>query len=264
MKIGVFDSGLGGLIVAKSLMESNLGLTFAYLGDTANLPYGNKSADKIYECSRRSVDYLFREQDCSIIIIACNTASITALRRLQREYLPENFPDRRILGIAIPTLEHVMEKGHKNIGLIATNATVKSGLYDIELKKLDPEIKLESLATPLLVPLIEDGGDKYAEEILRDYLAPFHEKDALILGCTHYPKYKELIRKILPGVDIISQDEIIPGKLADYLARHPEFQIEKNGSHFFGITDLTENYIAGAKKLFGMEMPIAKVAIEGQ
>ena len=261
MKIGVFDSGLGGLIICKSLISAFPKFDFAYLGDTANLPYGNKSEDKIYECSVLCVDHLFRVLDAGLVIIACNTASIVALRRLQREYLPQNFPDRRILGIAIPTLEYIADRGYRNIGLIATNATVGSGTYEYELHRINPEIKLESKATPLLVPLIEDGGDKYAETILTDYLAGFHDKDALILGCSHYPKYKDLIRKILPDVAVVSQDEIIPSSLADYLARHPEIEIDGRGDNFFGITDMTKNYAESAAKLFGSDLPIEKVVI---
>ena len=263
MKIGVFDSGLGGLIVARALINGFGEYDFAYLGDTANLPYGNKSADKVYDCAVKCVDYLFREKDAALVVVACNTASIVALRRLQREYLADNFPERRILGISIPTIEYVIEKGYKNIGLIATNSAVKSGTYDAELTKLDPEIKLQSVAAPLLVPLIEDGGDKYAPAVLADYLAPFHNKDALILGCTHYPKYKDIIREMLPGVAVVAQDEIIPDKLAEYLGRHPEIEklIDRNGNRFFGITDITENYIASAAKLFGSPIQIEKIGI---
>ena len=264
MKIGVFDSGLGGLIVTKALALAFPKYDFAYLGDTANLPYGNKSADKIYEYSVGCVDYLFREKNAGLIIVACNTAAALALRKLQQEWLPKNFPDRRILGIAIPTLEYIAERGYKNTGLIATNATVQSGIYDIELKKINPEIKIESRATPLLVPLIEDGGDKYAPAVLSDYLAGFEKKDALILGCTHYPIYKDIIRKMLPNIAVVSQDEIIPDKFADYLSRHPELEskLDKNGTISFGITDMTKNYASTAARLFGQDIKIETAVID--
>lgn len=258
----MFDSGLGGLIVAKVLIDAFPKYGFAYLGDTANLPYGNKSPEKIYDCSKECVDALFREHDAAIVIVACNTASIVALRRLQQEYLPGNFPDRRILGISIPTMEYTTERGYKNVGLIATNSTVKSGIYESELKKLDPDIKVTARATPLLVPLIEDGGDKYAPVVLADYLPPFLKCDALILGCSHYPRYKGLIREMLPGVDVISQDEIIPEKLREYFSRHPEIEGKlQAGENFFGITDVTENYIQSAEKLFGRRIAIEKASV---
>ncbi|MDR0366950.1 MAG: glutamate racemase [Rickettsiales bacterium] len=263
MKIGVFDSGFGGLIIAKALIDKLPMYDFAYLGDTANLPYGSKSDEKVYACAKDCVDWLFRVQDCNIVIIACNTASIAALRRLQREYLPGSFPGRRILGIIVPTVEAVSRAGFKNIGVIATNSTIASGVFGVELEKLDPSISIKSLATPLLVPLIEDGGDAYAPMVLEDYLAPFKKSEALILGCTHYPKYKKLIRRLLPGVHVISQDEILPCKLADYLSRRRDIEekIGRSGARSFHITDMTANYTDSARALFGEDIKVEKARI---
>ncbi|MDR3126806.1 MAG: glutamate racemase [Rickettsiales bacterium] len=263
MKIGVFDSGLGGLIVLRSIASAMPEYDLAYFGDTANLPYGSRSGWLVYEYTRRSVDWLFRNQDCALIILACNTATISALRRLQREYLPASFPDRRILGVVVPTIEEVAARGYKSAGLIATEATVRSGVYAQELAKINPDIRIESAAAPLIVPLVENCGDKYAPEVLRDYLKPLIGLDALILGCTHYAYYKELIAEIF-GRPIVSQDDIIPGKLRGYLSRHPEIdaRLGRKGARFFGITDVNDGYLAVARRLFGADAAIEQINME--
>jgi glutamate racemase len=214
----------------------------------------------VYEYTRRSVDWLFKNQDCAMVVIACNTATISALRRLQREYLPENFPDRRILGVVVPTIEEVAARGYKSACLIATTATVKSGVYAQELAKINPDIRIESVAAPLIVPLVENCGDKYAPEVLRDYIAPLVGLDALILGCTHYAYYKKLISEIFGG-PVVSQDDIIPGKLRDYLARHPEMEsrLGRGGGRFFGITDVNDGYLSVARRLFGDDIEISQI-----
>ncbi|MCL1785756.1 MAG: glutamate racemase [Alphaproteobacteria bacterium] len=261
MKIGVFDSGLGGLVMTKAVFGPLGHYDFAYLGDTAYLPYGARSKEKIYERTRKGVDWLMRVKDAALVIIACNTASIAALQRIQREWLPANFPDRRVLGIVVPTIEEAADAN--NIGLIGTVSTVASGVYESELLKIAPNRRFRAVATPLLVPLIENGGDKYAKEIISDYLAPIADVETLVLGCTHYPVYKGLIRRILPRARIISQDEVLPPKLADYLRRHPEIEgrLSRGAGRFFGITDMTRGYIAAAEQLFGRAIEIERVDI---
>src|SRR5437016_1812863 len=123
MKIGVFDSGVGGLIILKSIVQRLPEYDYVYLGDTKHVPYGPRSQDEIYRLTRRAVEFLF-ENDCQLIIIACNTSSSRALRKLQRQYLPKHYPDRRILGVIVPTIETAAR--HNRIGLIATKATVSS------------------------------------------------------------------------------------------------------------------------------------------
>ncbi|MCL1902476.1 MAG: glutamate racemase [Alphaproteobacteria bacterium] len=264
-KIGIFDSGLGGLIIARSLISAMPDFSFTYLGDTLHVPYGPRSYESIYGFAESCIDYLFRNEDCRIVIIACNTATIAALRKLQQVYLPANFPDRRILGIVIPTLEYVAEGGFKNIGLLATTGTINSGVYEQELAKLNPDIKIYPVAAPLLVPLIENDGDKFAPPIIAEYLKNFDGRniDSIILGCTHYPHYKDLIRTCTPGIEIISQDEIIAEKLADYLMRHPEIErdLSRDGARKFIATDITESYLTVAKNIFGNEITISHADI---
>ncbi|GHU02081.1 glutamate racemase [Alphaproteobacteria bacterium] len=263
MKIGVFDSGLGGLIITRALTDALGRYDFAYLGDTAHLPYGSKSNAAIYSLTLRCVDRLFSVHDCKLVVVACNTATIVALRKLQQEYLPARFPDRRILGIVIPTLESAALRGFRHVGVIATEATVRAGVYQDEMRKLNPAVRVSQLATPLLVPLIENDGDRYAEPVVRDYLAWFADKDidALLLGCTHYPHYKDMVARVLgPGVAVLSQDEIVPASLADYLRRHPEIEecLGRRGGRRFGVTDLTDSYARQARRIYGADITTQK------
>lgn len=261
MKLGIFDSGLGGLVIAKSIREKMLDIDILYFGDTLHLPYGNKSSETIYAYSKRAIEFLF-EQDCNLIITACNTVSASALRRLQQEYLPSSpYAHRRILGVVVPTLECAIDKGYKRLGVIATNYTVKSNIFEDELKKIDPEIKIFQENTPLLVPLIENKGMPWIDPILAHYLNAFDDKniECLILGCTHYPYLKDKIASLIGAdVDIISQDEIIPDKLSDYLHRHPEIadKITNKGQIEFLISDMTDGYKHAAKAIYKSDIAL--------
>lgn len=229
--IGVFDSGLGGLTVLKAFLEKLPHYNYLYLGDNARLPYGEKSPETIYNYTREAVEWLFAA-GCNLIIIACNTASAQALRRLQQEYLPQHYPNRRILGVIRPLVEAVAKnKKIKTVGIIGTKATVNSEAYKIELQKINPELKVEQQATSLLVPLIEEGWAKKPETrmILKKYLRPLKNKkiDALILGCTHYPFLYKTIRRIAGRHILVpSPGAIIAASLKDYLAHHPELGLK--------------------------------------
>ena len=260
MKLGVFDSGLGGLLISKAIARALPDLDMMYVGDTLHLPYGNRSAQAIEDYTRRCMDAMFKN-DCKLVIMACNTASAACLRRLQQEYLPTHWPDRNILGVVVPTLEESIDHGATNIGLIATNFIVQSNIYEEELQKINPDVRLQTIATPLLVPLIEQGGDTWLEDVLTDYFKAFdlHAMQSLILGCTHYVRLKQVVRKILPNhINIISQDDIIPHKLQDYLKRHNAFDkaIGRNGLREYMVTDLTESYQDAANNLFGHPLTI--------
>lgn len=238
---------------------------FLYMGDTQNLPYGPRPADVIHGYTQQCVDYLF-QQGCPLVIIACNTASASALRSLQNDYLPKHYPDRRILGVIVPTLEATLATGHHRIGLIGTAFTVNSNIYPNELQKINPQIRLFAKATPLLVALAENEGIRYAEPILRDYLDPLLAEniDSLILGCTHYPLFRPALQKILPpGVDIIGQDEVIPPKLVDYLQRHPEIdqRLGKNGHIRALLTALTPAYRKIGQNLLGEGLEFERVKL---
>lgn len=238
---------------------------FLYLGDSLHVPYGPRSGEAIYSFTKRAMDYLFA-QECKLVIVACNTASASALRRLQQEYLPAHFPDRRILGVIVPTVEAALDTQHKRLGVLATAFTVQSGVYKDELRKIDPAIELFAMAAPLLVPLIEADALHHARPVLQEYLQPLLDKniDALILGCTHYPLLKPLLAEMLPaGVDIISQDELVPPKLVDYLRRRPEIdaRLSKQGRFTAALTDVTPTYAAVGENLFGQRLHFEKVIL---
>lgn len=266
MKIGTFDSGLGGLIITHSLINQLPQYDYLYLGDTARLPYGNRSQETIYNFVLQSVDYLMRH-NCQLVILACNTASAEALRRIQQEYLPTHYPDRRVLGVLIPTAEVVAKITlNRRIGVLATSSTVSSGAFTREIRKLIPNAQVFQNAAPLLVPLVENNGLCWAKPILTDYLKPLLAEniDSLILGCTHYPFLKTFVREICGDrIRVISQDEIIPAKLANYLSRHPEIAklLSKKGGRDFWVTELTEDQDQTASRLFGNAIQLKLVSL---
>lgn len=253
MKIGIFDSGLGGLIIAKALHKALSEYEYVYLGDTKRVPYGNRSHETVFEFTREAVDYLFRKENCAIIIIACNTASARALRKIQQEYLPKNFPNRKVLGVLIPTAEECVK--FERIGVLGTRGTVDSKTFSVEIKKFNKKAKIFQNSAPLLVPLAEEGEAKNALPFLKKYLQPFANKkmDALVLGCTHYPIFKNQIKNLLSGsVKVISQDEIVPKKLKNYLERHQEIakKLKKNKTVKILVTDMTKSVEELTKKWF--------------
>ena len=263
MKIGIFDSGIGGLLMARSIRRAMPQYDLVYFGDTLHLPYGQRSTESIRRYTQQAMSFLF-ENDCQLIIMACNTATSAALRYLQQSYLPENYLERRILGVVVPTLEHCQLEGYTHIGLIGTRYIVESGIYDQELKKINPSSRLVSLQTPLLVPMIENNGMKWIEPVLQDYFAEmFGENhtalDACILGCTHYIYLKDIIRGMLgEQVNVISQDEIVPHRLIDYLQRHPEIEskLSKNGQFSCYVTDKTMHFSQTAEMLYEEKLDI--------
>ncbi len=225
MKIGVFDSGLGGLIILDAIRNRLPQYDYIYFGDTKNLPYGDKSEEEIFEHTKRAVIDLF-DRDVALVIVACNTASARSLRNLQDTLLVGKYAERKILGVIIPTIETLVEGGYSKALLIGTRRTVESKKYDTELmKRNENHISLTSIATPELVPYIESGDLISAYLYLEKLLIPLvGEVEVLILGCTHYTVLKEGLRKRFQSMNIISQDEFIPDKLESYLRAHPEIE----------------------------------------
>jgi len=229
--IGVFDSGVGGLTVLKSLLKHLPDYDYIYLGDNARMPYGNKTKEEVYEYTRQAVDFLFKK-NCNLIIIACNTASALALRKIQQEYLPQKYPNKKVLGVIRPMAEAVaVNQVLKRIGLIGTRATVKSKSYLREIKKLNDGLEIFCQSAPLLVPLIESGwnDEKEIMATLEKYLQPLKKIkiDSLVLGCTHYPFLEKQICQIMgKGCKIYNSGEIVAQSLKDYLKRHKELGIK--------------------------------------
>lgn len=266
--IGIFDSGFGGLSILKEILKepSLARYDFVYLGDTARAPYGNRSPEVIYDWTREVVDYLFN-QGCELVILACFSASAVALRKLQQEWLPNNFPTKRILGVLIPLAEEAVKITRFNrVGILGTRATVQSGALEMELKKQRENLRIFSQAAPLLVPLIEEGWRHRPEtkKILRYYLRPLKEKrvDTLLLACTHYPLlYKEIVVVMGRQVKVINPCQVVAKSLADYLNRHPEIEtkLSKNGKRRFLTTDRVEDFQRLGSGFLGENMKAEKI-----
>lgn len=227
--IGIFDSGYGGLTILGGIRQLMPEYDYIYLGDNARAPYGTRSFDVVYEFTLQAVQKLF-EMGCPLIILGCNTASAKALRSIQQNYLPQYAPDRRVLGVIRPTAEVVGEMSHTgHIGVLATEGTIKSQSYNLEIQKLYPHCTVVGQACPMWVPLVENNEfDKPgADYFVKDSLQKLFDQDALIdtiiLGCTHFPLLLDKIRNYLPsGIRIIPQGQYIASSLEDYLHRHTE------------------------------------------
>ncbi len=232
MKIGFFDSGLGGLTILKAVIKELPQYDYEFYGDTANLPYGDKEEAIIYELTKQGIEHLF-SKGCILVIVACNTASAETLRRLQTEFLVNDYLQNRVLGVIIPTIENLLEQGIENSFLIGTNRTIASKKYEYELQKQSLPINLTSISTPDLVPLIEDNKFDVALELICQIIDDRNREEAIILGCTHYTILREKLetRYKNDNLKIISQDLIIPEKLKTYLKNHPEIENRLNQNH---------------------------------
>ncbi|PIT90676.1 MAG: glutamate racemase [Candidatus Komeilibacteria bacterium CG10_big_fil_rev_8_21_14_0_10_41_13] len=256
--IGIFDSGFGGLTVFKEIKKVLPDYSYIYLGDNARAPYGGRSQQTIFNFTRQAADYLFN-QGCQLVIIACNTASSEALRSLQQDWLPQTYPDRKLLGVIRPVVEVAAQSSASGrIGVIGTRATVESKAYQVELREQNPDLEIFQNACPLLVPLIEEGWIKKPETrmILKKYLRPLKQEqiDTLILGCTHYPLLFAEIKKIVgKQVRVLDAPKIVADKLADYLNRHPEVEsrLAKQKTVRYLTTDSSEKFATLGSKFMG-------------
>lgn len=250
-RIGVFDSGYGGLTILRQIRQMLPQYDYIYLGDNARAPYGSHSFDIIYRYTLQAVQALF-EQGCQLVILACNTASAKALRTIQQIDLPKLDPSRRVLGVIHPTVEAVGPLSHsRHIGLLATQGTVNSGSYTLELHKLWPDITVTGLACPMWVPLVENfefdspGADYFVKKRIEGILRLDPKIDTLILGCTHYPLLMNKILKYTPpGVRIVPQGEYVAASLQQYLERHDELRqkLSQGGTCKYLTTESTEKF----------------------
>ena len=229
--IGIFDSGYGGLTILNGIRQLMPQYDFLYLGDNARAPYGPRSFDVVYEFTRQAVLKLFQE-GCQLVILGCNTASAKALRTIQQIDLPHIDPRRRVLGIIRPTAEVIGSLTQsRHVGVLATEGTIKSESYTLEIKKLFPDITVSGVACPFWVPLVEyneadsPGADYFVKKRIDQLMAADPQIDAIILGCTHYPLLMPKIKKYAPAhVRIIAQGDFVAGSLQDYFSRHPEME----------------------------------------
>lgn len=227
--IGIFDSGYGGLTILHGIRQLLPQYDYIYLGDNARAPYGPRSFDVVYEFTRQAVQKLF-EMGCQLVILGCNTASAKALRSIQQHDLPQWDPKRRVLGVIRPTAEIIgklTRNGH--VGLLATEGTVKSHSYDMEIAKLWPNIKVTGQACPFWVPLVEyneadsPGADYFVKKRIDQLMQLDPDIDTIILGCTHFPLLMpKILEYVQPGVRIVPQGEYVADSLKDYLLRHTD------------------------------------------
>lgn len=292
-KIGVFDSGYGGLTILDAIRRELPQYDYLYLGDNARAPYGTHSFDVIYRYTLQAVHYLL-EQDCALIILACNTASAKALRTIQQRDLPlingangdaalnggNGVQPRNVLGVIRPTVEAVpaiTKTGH--VGILATPATVSSESYLLELEKINPELTVSQQACPMWVPIIEagehrnPGADYFVDEYLQQILTKDPQIDTLVLGCTHYPLLLQKIAQWIKAngkrfaandIQIISQGYLEAKSLADYLQRHPEYreQLSKNGTCHYLTTENADRFSQSASLFIGEKISAESISLD--
>lgn len=236
--IGVFDSGFGGLTVLKAFLEKFPDHDFVFLGDNLRAPFGGKSQEEILEITKEGCEWLF-ENGCEVVILACNTASVWALRKIQQEWLPEKWNGKSVLGVVVPVAEGVIEKvgKGKKVGVIGTKATCESETWDLELMKLDPEVEVKKQVCADWVDLIEDGKADEMREVMEEDLEGMKKMDVVVLGCTHFPLVKKQVEEILgEGILVLDTPDLVAEKMEDWFGRHPEREIGRNGKRRFVTT----------------------------
>ena len=274
--IGIFDSGYGGLTIFNHIRQRLPEYDYLYLGDNARAPYGTRSFDVIYEYTLQAVNYL-HEQGCSLIILACNTASAKALRTIQQNDI--NPDELRVLGVIRPTVEVVPTRTRTNhIGVLATPGTVASESYIIELQKQKADLVITQQACPMWVPLIESGehlykgADYFVEKYLTELLERDPQIDTIILGCTHYPLLQEKIEAFLAkqtisqqSISVIAQGEIVAESLADYLERHADIAkraiLDSTGSCTFLTTEAANKFSDSASLFLDKKIEAKKIEL---
>ncbi|MDD3487700.1 MAG: glutamate racemase [Candidatus Moranbacteria bacterium] len=254
--IGIFDSGVGGLTVVKEIKKAMPKAPIVYFGDTARLPYGNKSQETIRKYSSEIVDFL-KSKNCQTIIIACNSASALAA-----DFLREKYPELNIYDVVSSGAQAVTEATKtRRIGVIGTAATINSGVYKKKIAEIDPKIEVHVQACPLFVPLVEENWIRRPEtkKIARAYLRGLKLKkvDTLLLGCTHYPLLEKVISEVMgKRTKVIASGE----KLAEFLKKtHLETKFPSNDEYF--VSDLTPHFEKLAGKILGKDIKIRKVML---
>jgi glutamate racemase len=261
--IGIFDSGIGGLTVAHAIRQALPHENLVYFGDTAHLPYGDKSEAAIQAYSIKIADVLLRK-GCKVIVIACNSAS-SAAYELLKEYVRS---EAHILNVIDPMVALVARNySHRTVGLIGTKRTVQSGVYHKRLAVLNKEIRLQALATPLLAPMIEEGffNNQISHDIIAQYLgdSALTNIEVLILACTHYPLIKREIAEFYGQrpVEILDSSEVVAAALKDYLRDKGLLNHQPGPEHHFYVSDYTEAFEASTRLFFGSQLRLQRHAL---
>lgn len=267
--LGVFDSGYGGLTVLRAIHERLPELSTFYLGDNARAPYGTRSEEEIFRFTLKGLRFLFAAGS-PLVIIACNTSSAGALRRIQQTVLPREFPDRRVLGVIRPYAEAAAASATGHIGVIGTTATIESGAYSRELEKACPGARVTEIAVPRLAGLIEAGEEESREaetecsKVLAELLRRDSAIDSVLLACTHFPLAQAVFDRHRPtGVSFLPQAPIVADKLANYLGRHQEIngRLEKAGRRLYATTADANKVSKLATKFYGQPLEFEQAVI---
>ncbi|MCI6617476.1 MAG: glutamate racemase [Prevotella sp.] len=269
--IGVFDSGYGGLTILHGIRQLLPDYDYIYLGDNARAPYGPRSFDIVYEFTRQAVRKLF-EMGCHLVILGCNTASAKALRTIQTNDLPGWDDSRRVLGVIRPTAEVIGRLTRNNhVGLLATEGTVRSHSYDLEIRKLWPALRVTGVACPFWVPLIEyneadsPGADYFVKKRIDELMRKDPMVDTIILGCTHYPiLMPKILKYVQPGVRIVPQGEYVADSLKSYLERHPDLESRctRKGTCRYYTTESAEKFTESARTFLRKDVNVEHIDLE--
>lgn len=247
--IGMLDSGVGGLTVYKEVRKVFKNEDIIYFGDTKSFPYGSKSKESIISLAEAGVEFLI-SKNVKLIIIACGTATSQALETLQKEY---SIP---IIGIIEPTAQFIaQDETIKKVGIMATVGTIRSKCWEKTLLKLNPNLHIESKDCPMLAPMAEEGwtNNEIAKLAIHEYVKDFNKVDAMILGCTHYPLYTNILEEELPNTKIINTGTVIANKLKLTLNENLKNDSNNVGKSEFYLSDTECNFVEVAKKLLETE-----------
>jgi glutamate racemase len=260
--IGIFDSGLGGLTVAKEIMKQLPDYRVVYFGDTARTPYGTKSPGLIKKYSLENANFLLNK-GAEVIVVACNTASAHAVDNLRRSVSVPVFE------VVTPAVQQAVDQTQGSIGVIGTRSTISSGVYESKIGELAPDIRVNSASCPLFVPLVEEGWSDRPETgtIAKQYLRPLRlsHVDTLILGCTHYPFLRSAIREAIgESVNLIDPAAAVTAQLMSYLAKHPKLdnRLHSSNQHVFYVSDRTEHFACLAQKWLESTVDVHAVEAE--
>ncbi len=267
--IGVFDSGYGGLTVLREMVAKLPLYDYLYLGDNARAPYGSRSFETVYQYTLQCVQWFFN-QGCTLVILACNTASAKALRTIQQNDLKKIAPGKRVLGVIRPTIERIGEFSKTgNIGILGTKGTVQSKSYLLEIEKFYSQINVYQEACPMWVPLIENnednnsGADYFIKKNLSSLLSHSTTIDTILLACTHYPLIINKIQQFIPNnITLVSQGGIVAESLNEYLQKHNEIEsyCSRNGTVSFVTTDSSEEFDTNGSRFYGA--PVCSIHID--
>lgn len=261
--IGIFDSGIGGLTVASAIKRALPEESIIYFGDTAHVPYGDKSKELIAHYAVKITEFLLQEKNCKAIVIACNTASAAAYEYLRDQH-KGSIP---VINVIDPMIEEVIaDQGIKNVGIIATKTTIHSGVYQEKFSRRKPELKYAALATPLLAQMIEEGfyNNNISEAVLQEYLGDpvLQGIDGLVLACTHYPLIKKEIDQYFDGrVKIFDSAEVVAKKLKTILTKENLLNNGPSEEDHFYVSDYTKSFEEATKIFFQKKVKLQRAGI---